>query len=204
MKRLLAGRNDQEGIELLYERFVPLIVGKNTFRNRLASGNPDALCTPSDEAMALVLLENSKERFEDIFDTYGMGVFTTSGRKRKFESNVPTKYSRGGITYTESFDFSIFDGGVKKGWTLEGLKRFNEIWAKVKQDRLENMGALTDWIMARKQSIEPKKQISKPLQEVVKVKNDLWDSDDDKKDDEGSDDSDSDDDKSADVKPVAC
>ena len=185
MDRLLLGRKDQEGIELLFDRFIPAVVGKNNFERLLSSGNANALCTTSDEALTLLLLENSKDRFEDIFNSYGVVVFASSGRKRKFESDVPPKYSRGGVKYTSRFDFSVFDGDVKKGWTKEGLNRFNELYDAVKKDRMENMGALSDWIIEKKKTVDTTPARVVPAQEMVKMKNDLWESDTNDDKDEG-------------------
>ena len=64
--------------------------------------NDSTICTVSDEAFALLLLENSWKNWVDIYQLQQGEVTPKRGQKRrKFESDVPTKYRKGGISYNK-------------------------------------------------------------------------------------------------------
>jgi hypothetical protein len=67
-------------------------------------------------------------------------------KQRRFESDVPTLYTRGGIKY----DKYLSKEGERKGWSDEGIIRFNELFKLVKKDRKDNSNFDVDWLEARK------------------------------------------------------
>ena len=93
--------------------FPPMVNAKHWKRNKGVLGVKDLL-TISDEALALIVLENNYEEWIDI--AKGKEI---DKRKRK------TKYTHGGQRRD----------GTKKGWSLEGRKRFNSIFQYIKVER---------------------------------------------------------------------
>jgi hypothetical protein len=75
------------------------------FRQRLKDTTTIELCTASDEAFTLLLLENSYARWENIYDTNG-GIPTQrrGDTKRTFDSDIEAKYTRGGIKLSKDKD----------------------------------------------------------------------------------------------------
>lgn len=72
------------------------------------------LLTLSDEALSLIVLENTYEEWID----KAKGIEINKGKRK-------TKYTHGGQR----------NNGTRKGWSLEGRKRFNTIFTTVKVER---------------------------------------------------------------------
>jgi hypothetical protein len=105
------------------------------------------LSTVSDEAFALLLLENSYDRWFDLYTSNPEGVMQQRGiKQRHFQSDVPTLYTRGGIKYNKYQSKE----GEKKGWSDGGIIRFNELFEMVKRDRTANSNFEAAWLKARK------------------------------------------------------
>jgi len=69
-------------------------------------------------------------------------------KHRGFQSDVATLYTRGGIKY----DKTDITQSVK-GWSDEGIKRFNALFDKVKQDRKEFPQFERDWLEQRQNAL---------------------------------------------------
>jgi hypothetical protein len=89
---------------VLMERFAPCVVGKTTYKNRLRAAKQDAeLFTTSDEAFLLLVLENAYDRWVDIFQRkLKEGMQKGGGREWRWESDVNTKYTEGGIRFQQT------------------------------------------------------------------------------------------------------
>lgn len=132
------------------ERFVPCAVGKRTFRARVKCNDANELCTISDEALMLILLENNDERYKDIYRKQG-GKRVNKERGRHKESEVPTKYTSGGIAFSQTTKNS-------KGWSREGIEHFNELRLHVKNDREQYPHFLQGWLTEFRAQYLPKSQ----------------------------------------------
>jgi hypothetical protein len=83
------------------------------------------MCTVSDEACVLLLLENNYDCWTDVHKKLDGGIHNhgldpalthhDNKRKHKWESNVSPKYTNGGIIYTDNRKNS------HKGWKVEGI-----------------------------------------------------------------------------------
>ena len=112
------------------DTFLSCVVGKIRYR-RLVKGNPmTEVATISDEAFAHLLLENNFDRWVDIHKSRPI-AHSLPGKKKRWESDVLPKYTVGGLAAT---------GGSRKykGWTNEGIARYNTLFAAVKADRRKN------------------------------------------------------------------
>jgi hypothetical protein len=153
MKEFLEGRKNQEAYTAFFDHFVPCATKKTTWDRRLAktetnlgSSSPKRLCSVSDEAFALLLLENSFERWLDLFSNHKGPVMQQRGvRQREFQSDVPTMYTRGGIKYENTKQKQS-----EKGWSADGIVRFNALFDQVKRDRAGNPNFEVNWLRMRR------------------------------------------------------
>jgi hypothetical protein len=110
----------------------------------------ESLCTINDEAFALLLLENSYNQWLDLFLNNKGPVMQRRGVKQwGFQSDVPTLYTRGGIKY----DKTDMTQSVK-GWSEEGIARFNALFDQVIADHARNPDFERKWLEARKSAQE--------------------------------------------------
>jgi hypothetical protein len=62
------GRSNPKMYEIFFDTFLPCVIKKVVFDRQVSVATNDrTLCTVSDEAFALLLLENSFDRWQDIF-----------------------------------------------------------------------------------------------------------------------------------------
>ena len=127
---------------------MPCVVGRRLYKKRLRifPKKDSDMFTASDEAFMLLLLENSWRRWLDIYhnapdETTSSRTGCLQPRKWKFVSDEPTLYTTGGIRYLHGKE-----GRSTNGWTSEGIKRYNELFRLVKQDRAERPRIFKEWV----------------------------------------------------------
>ncbi len=183
MKELAEGRKNVEAYTAFFDHFVPCATKKTLWDRRIAKAMSNSaskkcqnLCTISDEAFALLLLENSFDRWLDIFLNNKGPVMQRRGiKQRAFQSDVPTLYTRGGIKY----DKTDVTQSVK-GWSDEGIARFNELFDQVKKDRAANPGFERKWLEARKSAQEEEGATAKKRKrQPTQARSELFESDND-------------------------
>jgi hypothetical protein len=179
MDAFCAGRT-HDSFENFYKYFVPSVVGKTKFKARMdIPGNLDsAMCTVSDEACALLLLENNYDRWTDVHKNKIEGStiadpaleHSDDKRKRKWESNVSPKYTDGGIIYTDNRTKS------HKGWKDAGIQRFNHLCLLVGKDRSSNPEVVPALVQKWKTSGRKRKQ-TEPVLDIPRTEayHELWD-----------------------------
>ena len=101
------------------EYFVSSVIGKTCFKQNSCDNLLSHYATISDEAFAILIFENNLDAWLD------MGM-----RKDTSGSEVPRKYTNGGRSKQE-----VASSQQNKGWSEQGLKRFNELFDKVKENR---------------------------------------------------------------------
>jgi len=143
-------------------RFVQPVVGCFIWKKRLRDPNldPNKLCIPSDEAFALLCLENNYIRWLDIFEKNNHQVPEKKpldeDRKKKVISNVKPLFTAGGNVYNEPTTQKA------RGWSMQGIARFNELYTNVIEDRNAYPDFLSDFVKAEKQIIEQQDEIRPP------------------------------------------
>ena len=174
------GRID-DSFEDFYKCFVPSVVGKNKFKARMyAPVHLDsAMCTVSDEACTLLLLENSYDRWTDVHKNKMEGstildpalAHADDKRKRKWESNVTPKYTDGGIVYTDNRKRG------HKGWKDSGIQRFNELCKFVREDRKSHPAVVPALVQKWKTSRDDSSRPAPPVVVVAGTEayHELWD-----------------------------
>jgi hypothetical protein len=104
MKDIVEGRKNEEAYSAFFEHLLPCATKKTLWDRRIAkavsnsnSKKYQSLCTISDEAFALLLLENSCSQWLDLlFNKKGPVMQQRGVKQRGFQSDVSTLYTRGG------------------------------------------------------------------------------------------------------------
>jgi hypothetical protein len=119
LEDILEGRKAPLGAYKFFADYIiECVAGKREWKKQRETITMASATSPTDEAFALLLLENSYDRWRAMAES-------EDGTSREV-----TKYTRGKST-----------GGSRKyeGWTEEGRTRFNELVKFVRKDRLDNI-----------------------------------------------------------------
>ncbi len=152
-------RKNFESFKLVCNHLLPGIVGRKWVKENIDKMPMSKLFTQSDEAFLLLVMENNRDRWEDMIEN------------KTATSKKPTKWSRGQGTGALKFN----------GWDEEGLASYNTYTKKVKKDR-EKRGRAFDeyyekWVKENvKKKTKGKKKDENP-ENKVNVENDLDDLD---------------------------
>ena len=180
MEDFFEGRKNVAVYTVFFDTFVPCATKKTTWERQIAKAGIKtitkklvSLCTVSDEAFALLLMENSFDRW---FDLHIQGRKEVEKHPRgskasNFESDIPPLYTRGGIKYkTANINHSV------KGWSEEGLNRFNLLFDHVKQDRMDHESFELDWLESRREAQESKSTPKRAKRQAVTTRSELFES----------------------------
>lgn len=163
-------RKNPEAYYLLFDHLLESVVTKRVWQSRLERHLPsmNELCTPSDEAFALLVIENCWENWLDTFILHG-GHFVQQKRKRKGE---PTPEDE--LRSSKKFKYTTVSDNNKNfnKWTPEGVKRFNELYRRVKEDRQRYRAVDRMWLDKNHNTSVRKKgfdddEFEEPLNDLV-------------------------------------
>jgi len=132
---IMSKRDNPECFFLFCDYFLSRVVGISVWKEGCLKTKVSQMATASDEAFALLLVENYWESWSKIdLDQYKIettfDVASNRKRKRKTTWGKYTKSAYGARRYA--------------GWMAEGLLRFNELFEEVKADRLKNGEAVEE------------------------------------------------------------
>ena len=138
----------------------------------------------SDEAFAMLILENSYDRWSDIFvQARGNVNPVRSGRVKVWESRVRTKFTDGGIHYRKDEDRKQVDdndekskgvaGRGHKGWNKEGIARFNQLFDDIAEDRRNNPAFIQELLKRARSKAEGGKGNKLAKQRALPARNEL-------------------------------
>jgi hypothetical protein len=142
--------------------FVKPVVGIATFNERVRNPkfNPNLLCSPSDEAFALLVVENNYNRWVDIFQSNDYSIphskRNRDGNTKTCTSNIRPLYTEGGNVYSENESY----GSKSKGWSIAGIHRFNKLVQLILEDRMNHPNFLKEFCESERKKLEanvPKK-----------------------------------------------
>lgn len=116
-------RGNGEVFKIFCDRILPCVVGKNNWKQRCSIEKVSEIASPSDEAIALLLMENSWRRWRDLYknDCRTHGVET------------PTLYTSEAKVR-----------GAYAGWSDQGKRRYNGLYRKVLEDRNSQVGKMME------------------------------------------------------------
>lgn len=162
--RRLINNSPNEDYVFFCLRFLKCIVGVSTFNAGWnAHKRLSELATPSDEALALLILENSEARWSQEFDLEPSAA-------------VEAKTLLPKAKYTSSGRNGSMKGFTKKfsGWSAKGIERFNELLKLVKEDRIAN-GEWFDFILEERRREQNGDDEEFDAGDFIKADNDLFD-----------------------------
>lgn len=177
---LLQGRgangNANKAYVVVYDKFLPCIVGKTKWRERLTYVQHDKdLSSPTDEALCLLFLENYYDRWMDLYQIANAPVVPLRGeKKRVFKSDVPPKYTAGGIKYDKT------ERPRHSGWNADGIKRFNFYHDRVVLDRRLHPHYVVNFLSAKRDvgNVENPAKHGGKKEVRPQARMDAWESDD--------------------------
>ena len=133
-------RNNPDAYFVFFNPFLPCITGKTAWNERMKTAKKDSdMAEDTDEAFALLLIENSYYRWEDLFDKEYHSQ-EDGKEEEKIESDVDTLYTSSNQKYK---DRAIKNG--ERGWSKQGIVRFNELVDSVRKDRKKNNHFFQKW-----------------------------------------------------------
>jgi hypothetical protein len=145
-------RRNYAAYSVFYSTFVPAIVGRHLMKKLVADKHTfEELATISDEALALLGLENGVERWDDIFTKCKGDVRPwPKGQKvpEDMKSSVPTKY-----TVSSNPDATVDKEGNDKRWSKEGIIRFNQLRQLIIKDRAANHDFVPKWLAQEREAM---------------------------------------------------
>ena len=114
--------NTNEAYVVFCEKILSQVVGKAIWKEKSDTMKMSKVATVSDEAFALLILENSYELWDDLAQHDG---------EAGYKSQLKTLYTKNGA-------------GTKKyqGWAPEGITRFRALVEEVKKDRATPNGKM--------------------------------------------------------------
>lgn len=134
--------------------FISNVIGKRNFDNRNWQFPLSRYVSICDEAFALLVFENNFDRWLDMAvrdDWTSSSVkpkYTTGGNANqtpKSDKNVSLakkgKSSSTDFSRTEGFEENDPSTAMYQGWSMKGIKRFNELYDLVKVERESTLGS---------------------------------------------------------------
>ena len=110
------------------------------------------LLSISSEAFGLLLLENHWDRWLDIYQKCGGKIGYSNGKKTKeVVSRIQPRYTRGGLKNGKNETI-----GIGKGWSIEGIYRFNVLFHFVMKDRDQNPNFISTWLKQNRSNAKKK------------------------------------------------
>ena len=136
-------RNYPEAFGLFYSMYVREVVGKKKFDDLIhTSVLGEEISTPTDDAFALLVLENNEDMWLDILEKNQGNIQTVkrgNAIPANYKSLIVPKYT--------------FERGELKQWSSEGIKRFNELRDLIIDDRKKNKGFILNYVVHERENI---------------------------------------------------
>jgi hypothetical protein len=137
-------RRNYAAYSVFYSTLLPAVVGRSLLKKLVADKDTvEQVATISDEALALLGLENGVERWDDIFTRYKGDVWPyAKGQEipEAHKSTVPTKY-----TVSSNPDANTGKEGTNKLWNKDGIIRFNLLRQGIIEDRAAHPEFVLTW-----------------------------------------------------------
>ena len=166
MEKILVLRSGNESSGFYFdfiEYFVSAVVGRIKYKENRCEKLMSEYVTIGDEALAILIFENNFDTWKDM-----------AKNNITKNSEVARKYTNGGSSKGDTASSRRY-----QGWSSEGIKRFNELFDLVKEDRQAPHAKLFE--ESFRQYCEnggangkKKKMACTPLYEVVEVRHELW------------------------------
>ena len=149
-------RKGEEGTEDNFDTFVNVcllpLTSVSEWRTNASCRTISDSFTVSDEAFAMLVLENNIDDFDqlvtDLFGPLPAGQSERTVASLPDRKNTKSRYTKGDSTKREAKRRKVsnnFDGSTKfQGWSADGIARFNELYEEVKKYRDTDEGESAD------------------------------------------------------------
>ena len=177
MTEILKLRDNEETYKLFMKVFVREVVGARVFDDRIRNGriDYDELATRTDEAFALLVVENSEACWRDLLERnngYIPTVKRGATRPDSLKTNIEPKYTKSDEVLGHGME-------AARKWNNDGINRFNELLKMVSNDRERHPRFEVRLINEERTLLAEKKRKKKqkPMEPIVLAMNDLGGSD---------------------------
>jgi len=167
---------------VFYRFFIKCVTKKTRYDKNVETARTyNDICTVSDEAFALLLLENSWDKWSDLYERDPMSLVPRRGGRGlvSVASPIMTKYTKGGykLVDTENGATAVPTSfGSSKGWSTEGMRRYNQLFDLIEADRTahpEFLDVVLDDLKSTKMAKKKKKTEAKK-EPLVKIRHNLF------------------------------
>jgi hypothetical protein len=145
LDKFLEMHRNTAAYSVFYSTFIPTIVGRSLMKKLVEDVSVfEEISTISDEALALLALENGVDRWDDVFTKCKGDVRPfTRGQPipEGLTSTVQTKY-----TVSSTNDADGDKEGNDKRWSKEGIIGFNQLRQKIIKDRGAHSDFMERWL----------------------------------------------------------
>jgi hypothetical protein len=152
LANFLEMRRNVAAYSVFYSTFIPTMVGRSLMKKLVEDDSVlEEISTISDEALALLALENGVNRWDDVFTRRKGDVRPFPKDQeipKEFISTVQTKY-----TVSSSSDAVGETEGREKRWSKDGIIRFNQLRQMVIKDRAAHPEFIEDWLQQQRDAM---------------------------------------------------
>ena len=150
----MGSKNKNGAHKIFFEHFIPPFVGRISYRTKVMGSLISKFTSRSDEALALLILDNSWNKWQKINSSEGNSAVM-----------VKTKYTA-----------DSQGSGAKKynGWQRSGLARFNELMKAVDDDRADpNHSIIENMFLEESKERSTQSESLSMIEDFVEVLDDL-------------------------------
>jgi hypothetical protein len=145
-------RKEYASYAVFYRTFIRTVVGKSRYKKMIDDMNvSEEIATVSDEALALLAMENGIERWNDEYTLSGgqtQPIRKGQTKPEEWKSTVPTKY-----TVARTSGNSGQQDGHDKRWSQNGIARFNKLRQSIIKDREKHSGFITKFLAEERKDL---------------------------------------------------
>jgi hypothetical protein len=145
-------RRNYAAYSVFYSTFLPAVVGRSLMKKLVADITTiEQVSTNTDEALALLGLENGVEHWDDIFTRCKGDVRPYANGQEipeQHKSTVRTKY-----TVSSNPGTNTEKEGNDKCWNKDGIIRFNQLRQLIIEDRAAHPEFMPNWLAEEREAI---------------------------------------------------
>ena len=123
---------DTDGLQFFAEVCLKNVVKKRDWRLNHRKEIFRKFVTVADEALAMLVLENNVEIWFELAQRESSDLKKGSDNGKDDETSRSTEETRSVTAYTNG---GANTDGTKRGWSRDGIKRYNELYRKIKNIR---------------------------------------------------------------------
>ena len=155
-------REEKDTYGWFFDNVVSFVIGRSQWKHKWGSELLEEYCNVGDEALGLLLLENSWDCWSKRAISGQQKWSSRKGGQRKKQDDSANKKVEARPMYTVSLHKE--QKTEIQGWTKEGLERFNELRKEVESDRDKHGKEFSTWYKNKHTAENEKKRKRNELQ----------------------------------------